>query len=108
MGLQWVCGRSLTSTKKEPSNTNLTTQIITLRSIRGYKVSSYSSNTSSNSPDPKRIESSINIVPDQSRPDRDQILLSVVLNFREFLEADMDAGGRRESGVGLMTTTLDL
>ena len=68
----------------------------------------YPADTSSDNPDPKRIKSSIDIVPDQSRADSDHILLSIVLNFGEFLQADMDTGGRRKSGVRSMATTLNL
>ena len=64
--------------------------------------------TSSDNPDPKRIKSSINIVPDQSRADSGHVLLSVVLNFGEFLQADVDTSGRRESGVCSVATALNL
>ena len=68
----------------------------------------YPSGTCSNNPYPERIKSSINIVPNHPRTDSDHVLLSVVLDFGEILQADMDTSGRRESGVCLMATTLDL
>ena len=68
----------------------------------------YSGGTSPDNPNPKRIKSSINVVPNQSRTDGDHVLLSVVLDLREFLQANMNTSGRRESGVRPMTTTLDL
>jgi len=68
----------------------------------------YPAGTSSDNSDPKRIKSSIDIVPDQSRADSDHVLLSVILDFGEFLQADVDTSGRRESGVRSMATTLNL
>ena len=68
----------------------------------------YPAGTSSNNPDPERVKSSTDIVPDQSRADSDHVLLGIVLNFGEFLQADMDTGGRRKSGVRSMATTLNL
>jgi hypothetical protein len=76
--------------------------------VEGYEMITYSGGTSSDNPDPKRIKSDINIIPGQSRTDCDHVPLSVVLNFGEFLQADMDTSGRRESRVRLMATTLDL
>ena len=78
------------------------------KEVEGYEMITYSTGTCSNNPNPERIKSSINIVPNHSRADSDHILLSVVLDFGEILQADMDTSGRRESGVCLMATTLDL
>ena len=71
-------------------------------------MAAYSGTTCSDDPNLKRVKSSINIVPDQPSADGDHILLSVVRNFGELRHADMDTSGRRESGVHLMATTLDL
>ena len=68
----------------------------------------YPTGTSSDNPDPKRIKSSIDIIPNQARADSDHVLLGIVLDFGEFLQADMNTGGRRKFGVRSMATTLNL
>ena len=71
-------------------------------------MTTYSGTTCSDDPNIKRVKRSINILPVQSSADGDHVLLSVVRNFGELRHADVDTGGRRESGVHLMPTTLDL
>jgi len=76
--------------------------------VNGQLRTTYPGNTPSNDPDPKRIKSSINLIPNQSRANGDHILLNVVFDLGELLQADVNAGGRRESRVRLMATTLNL
>ena len=102
----WACP---TRAKEEPGNANLCKSTDQLpRSIKDHQSIAYSCSAASNHPDPKGIESSINVVPSQPCADRDHVLQRVVIDFRELLQADVDASGRRESRVRLMTTTLDL
>jgi len=56
-------------------------------------IITYPGNTPSNDPDPERIESSINLIPNQSRVNGDHIFLGVVLDLGEFLQADVNASG---------------
>jgi len=54
----------------------------------------YSGATWTNNPNPKIVKSVINIVPNQARADSDHVILSVVANFGELLQADMNADSR--------------
>ena len=76
--------------------------------MNSYKISTNSGDAPSNNSNPKRIESSINVIPNQPRTNGDHVLLRVVVDLREFFHADMNTGGRRESGIRPMATTFDL
>ena len=98
-----------TPTKKETGNTNLETRIndsgVTSKVLG---VITHSGNTSSNNPDSERIKGSVNLIPNQPCADCDYHLTSVIIYIGEVLQADVNAGGRRESWIRLMTATLDL
>ena len=79
-----------------------------IRPAKDSERITYSGDAPSNNPNTMRIKGGINIVPNQTRADSDHAILSVVVNFREFLQADMNARSRRESGVRLMSAALDL
>ena len=94
--------------RRNPETPTWRCKLVDPRPAKGYKTTAYVGNTCSNNSNPNRIESSVNFIPNQPCADGDHVPLRIVVDLREFLQANMNTGGRRESGICPMATTFDL
>ena len=78
--------------RRNPLRPTWKRELITLRFVPSSEKITYSGNTSSNNSNPKRIESSVNLIPNQPCANGDHIPISVVIDPGELLQADVNTG----------------